>query len=100
MRIKIVFLLMMLTQSVYGSDTSAEVDAAAVKIRSNLPANIELVSVERQGDGLTVRGDAASNADIAVFMRYLDKEVGSPTLESAQRNNSRSEFILIIKKLR
>lgn len=93
-------LLVVLTQLVWATEPASVVEAATTKIHSNVPAGVTIASIEPDADGLEIRGTANANSDVATLMRYLDKEIGSPELQSLHRQDNTSTFVLRVKKLK
>lgn len=93
-------LLVVLMQLAWAVEPASVIEEAATKINSNLPAGVTVASIDPDGDGLEIRGTANANSDVAALMRYLDKEVGPPEMQSLQREDSTSTFVLRIKKLK
>ena len=69
------------------------------QVKAVTPANIELTSVEEEeADTVLIKGKASENADIAAYLRVLDTEFGLPDLESIQRKDNVSNFVITLKK--
>jgi Tfp pilus assembly protein PilN len=102
MRLKYLFsvLLVVLMQLVWAAEPASVIEEATAKIHSNVPAGVTIASIGPDGDGLEIRGTANANSDVATLMRYLDKEVGSPELQSLHRQDNISTFVLTVKKLK
>jgi len=93
-------LLVVLMQWAWAAEPSSAIEEATAKIHSDVPAGVTIASIDPDGDGLEIRGTANANSDVATLMRYLDKEVGSPELQSLHRQDNTSTFVLTVKKLK
>lgn len=92
-------LLVVFMQLTWATEPASAIEEATAKIHSNVPTGVTIASIGPDGDGLEIRGTASANSDVAALMRYLDKEIGSPELQSLQRENNVSTFVLRVKKL-
>ena len=78
----------------------ASMELAVKKVQAYDGGGIRIDAVSVESGMLNIRGRADENSDISRLMRYLDKNVGSPTLEYVKRSGSTSDFLLKVKKLR
>ncbi len=78
----------------------ADVTTQIKQIEKNAPENIQLLSVTPEGEGVVISGSTGENKHLATYMRQLDEEVGSPSLEKIKRVDGAGVFTLKIKKLK
>ena len=94
------FFFVIFVQFVHADEAALSLQTVAESIRESDVNNIVITSIEQEGQGLVIYGEAKSNNDISGYMRFLDEKYGFPSLESIKREQNNSVFVLKIKKIR
>ena len=92
--------LIVLTCLLISPQLFSEPSLRALNLEKATPDYVSNLLVEDQGEGVRITGSTANMQDVSKYMRFLDDSVGSPNLVSMQKKDSRSEFIMEIKKLK
>ncbi len=93
-RLTSVLLLMLSTMAL-----AEKLEDVAAKIRNASPAYVTIASVEHKDGALLVSGNTSSPKNVALFMRYLDDEIGAPELNKMTTDDGNTTFNVTVKAL-